>query len=439
MCKVSIVIPVFNAEKYIEKALKSLIDQSYGDFEILCVDDGSTDRSLYILREYESRDDRIHVFENHVKSTGAALARNMGLDKAVGKYLLFLDADDWFEPDLLKKTVERAEKTCAQIVIYDLWKYDEKTGKIEKNTLNYFNTKLIPDKMVFSYKDVQDRQLFYIKNGVAWNMLVQKEFVEKRQIRFFPALYDDDVFTYECLACAERISAVKEKLITYRVNVHTSQSSSRTKFPLDGIKVYNYLKERLILQGVYAEIKRTFRNRAISDCRVFLLDMQDFTAFEQLFNSLKNGGLEGFDFRPDTPKEEFLFLYQYEFAKAIMTYDSAGDYALSLFRIESDDQYQYKSPFIFPADKVNKSDKIILYGAGNMGMSYFIQCVSRQLCDVAAWVDRNSKEKKMPVQPVEIISSVEYDKILIAINNLEVKASVKEELLKMGIPEEQIL
>ena len=100
--KISVIIPVYNVEKYLRECLESILNQTFQDFEIICVDDGSTDRSLDILQEYKRKDDRFVILQQ--RHAGAGAARNHGLKLAEGKYIQFLDSDDYFEPTLLEPT-----------------------------------------------------------------------------------------------------------------------------------------------------------------------------------------------------------------------------------------------------------------------------------------------------------------------------------------------
>ncbi len=109
----TIVVPVYNVEAYIEKTLYSLCNQTYSNLEILLIDDGSSDRSLAICREWEKRDDRIRVFTQ--SNSGVSVTRNRGIALATGKYLMFMDADDWIEPDMLKTLHDLAEKYDADV------------------------------------------------------------------------------------------------------------------------------------------------------------------------------------------------------------------------------------------------------------------------------------------------------------------------------------
>ena len=115
MAKVSVINPVFNVEPYLKQCMDSVVGQTLKDIEIICVDDGSTDGSLDILKEYATEDSRIQIIEQ--KNAGAGAARNNGMRHATGKYLSFLDSDDFFEPRMLEKAYDLAEKDQADFVI----------------------------------------------------------------------------------------------------------------------------------------------------------------------------------------------------------------------------------------------------------------------------------------------------------------------------------
>ena len=113
---VSIVMPVYNCEKYLQESIESVLSQSYQNWELLVVDDGSRDRSLSIIESYVKKDSRVRLFQNNSNVHGPGIARNYGMEQIRGKYTYFIDADDWIEKDLLHDTVTLAEKTGADIV-----------------------------------------------------------------------------------------------------------------------------------------------------------------------------------------------------------------------------------------------------------------------------------------------------------------------------------
>ena len=123
---ISVVVPVYNTSRFLRQCVDSLINQTWKDVEFILVDDGSTDDSLEILKEYQKRDARIKVLEQ--KNLHAGVARNNGMKQATGKYIIFLDSDDFFEPDLLKSALLCAQKNRAEIVIFGYNKFDMQTG-----------------------------------------------------------------------------------------------------------------------------------------------------------------------------------------------------------------------------------------------------------------------------------------------------------------------
>lgn len=121
--KISVIIPVYNAALFLSQCLDSVLHQTYKDLEILCVDDGSTDRSREILKQYEASDHRIKVFFQ--ENLGASMARNLALRQATGDYLMFVDSDDWLEPDTCQIAIETAKQTHADVV---MWTYIREYG-----------------------------------------------------------------------------------------------------------------------------------------------------------------------------------------------------------------------------------------------------------------------------------------------------------------------
>lgn len=139
---VSVIMPVYNAEKYLSEAIESVISQSYSNWELLIVDDGSNDNSISIIESYAKKDSRIRIYTNDSGEHGSGIARNYGMKRISGKYTYFMDADDWIEKDLLQDTVALAEKTGADIVPFGL--VIEDNGKKIRKSLNprgYFEFK----------------------------------------------------------------------------------------------------------------------------------------------------------------------------------------------------------------------------------------------------------------------------------------------------------
>ncbi|MCH4207889.1 MAG: glycosyltransferase, partial [Solobacterium sp.] len=129
MPEVSVVVPVYNVEDYLAKCIESILNQTFKDFELILVNDGSTDHSLDVIRKYEQLDERIKVVNK--PNGGLSDARNAGMAIARGVYIDFVDSDDSIEPDLLKECMEKFHETDADMVIFDVYQYYQKTNTRE--------------------------------------------------------------------------------------------------------------------------------------------------------------------------------------------------------------------------------------------------------------------------------------------------------------------
>lgn len=291
---VSVILPVYNVEDYLEQCLDSICQQTLNDIEILCIDDGSTDDSRAILQKYACKDSRIHLILQNNKGAGAA--RNVGLTVAKGKYLSFLDADDFFEKDFLNLLYQKAEKTEADIVVCSAFEYDskEKTAKKMSHSLKVTN---LPDKDIFSYKDMPD-YIFNSFQNWAWNKLFRTEFVQKHNIKFQEIMRTNDLFfTCKALVMAERISIVADTLIYYRVNHGGNCQTTNNRAPLDFYKAFYKLKSELQNQNLYESVKKSYLNWALEGCMYNLKSLRKsksrigVTCFLER-EGIKNLGLE---------------------------------------------------------------------------------------------------------------------------------------------------
>ena len=187
---VSVIMPVYNVEAYVGKAIESLQSQKYSDWELWAVDDGSPDRSGKILDEFAIRDNRIHVI--HQKNGGAPSARNAAIPMAQGKYLYFMDADDWAEPDMLADMVSLAEDNAAELVIagffIDTYYSDtEKFTQIQRQPSQIFMTQ--QEFRENAYR-LFDQNLLYSP----WNKLYLASYIQEKKIEFPMTFWDDFPF-----------------------------------------------------------------------------------------------------------------------------------------------------------------------------------------------------------------------------------------------------
>ena len=168
---VSIVMPVFNAEAYLEESLHSVTGQTYKNLEIICVNDGSTDGSRDLLQKIGQKDSRIRILNQDNK--GAGEARNHGMDEATGEYIYFFDADDLLRKKAIQTMVEAAGKHDADIVLFGYYKFtDSKKMRVD------FSPKTLKVRLnkAISPKDISDR-LFQADHGMPWNKLYKVLFI----------------------------------------------------------------------------------------------------------------------------------------------------------------------------------------------------------------------------------------------------------------------
>lgn len=257
--KVSVIIPVYNVENYLKECLDSVINQTLKDIEIICIDDGSTDKSLDILKEYAKKDTRFIVLTQENK--GAAIARNKGLDIARGEYVIFLDSDDFFEKNFLEEMYNCAKQKELDVCICNLYYYDD-VSKSDKKMSWALKKAYIPQKEVFNYKDCPD-YIFNFTNNWAWNKIFKKEFLKKNHIKFQNVQHTNDTyFTCSALLLAQKISVLDKHFIHYRTNRPASLTSQniRELYPLEIIKVIDSIYSEIIQAKAWNSVKKSFLN-----------------------------------------------------------------------------------------------------------------------------------------------------------------------------------
>ena len=212
--KISVVVPVYNASQYLPKCIESILSQSFQDFQLILVNDGSTDDSLDICKKYEKFDDRIIVMSQ--TNGGVSKARNRGLDFAKGEWITFVDADDYFLDDALSTLYERAMQTGTDLVLANALKL--KDGKSSK--LHRLKNEVLPNAIMS------------IKHFALWGYLFNADIIRKQQLRFIDGLaYSEDrIFIYQMARYCKTIAFCNKPVYVYRIN-ETSACSSQ-----DGVR-----------------------------------------------------------------------------------------------------------------------------------------------------------------------------------------------------------
>ncbi|MCB2293951.1 glycosyltransferase [Clostridium algoriphilum] len=251
--KVSLIIPVYNVEDYIEKCLRSVLSQTLKDIEIIIVNDGSTDQSMKIVGSFEDEHSNIHIINK--KNGGLSSARNRGLKVASGKYVAFIDSDDYIDETMLQQLYNSAEANNLDIVSCDLTKVDL-SGKvlgIEKNTLKYDHT--------YDKHEVIGEYLLNNIPSYAWNKLYKKELFDKYEITYPEGrLYEDIKPTFELLSKAVKVGFIDKPLYFYvqRGGAITKVPSFKAGF--DIIKTIDDIKSSLEESKLYYKYEEVFQN-----------------------------------------------------------------------------------------------------------------------------------------------------------------------------------
>lgn len=287
--KVSVIMPFHNGEEYLSETMAAILNQTLKEIEIICVDDESTDRTVMLLQEYEKKDGRITVLQQ--KKANAGAARNLGRQKACGEYLLFLDSDDLFEPDMLEKMYAACKESQADVCVCNADQYDTlKKEYIEKP--QYLRKKVLPEQIPFSRETI-GKYILYFTTSVPWNKMVRRAFIDERKISFQDiARANDQYFSIMVLLLAGKITVVDEKLVHYRIKQKENLTTRFSETPLCAYEAMLTVKNTLESMDLLKEpdIRCAFDNKIVN-LMVYSLNIQNTAdGYRELYETLKNGG-----------------------------------------------------------------------------------------------------------------------------------------------------
>ncbi len=378
---VSIIVPAYNAEDYLEECLNSIVDQTYKKLEIIVVDDGSTDRSTEICDEYSIRDSRVRVL--HQKNAGVAAARREGVLYAQGNYICFADADD----KMGNRMIEELVKNIGQCDLITSGHYCEnKDGNLaeEMDAIEegIYDTEKSMRYLVSNMLSFENRFEYGILPYL-WNKMFRTKILKDIIKDMNSALtYAEDVellFQY-ILRC----NSVRITHKCYYYYCYRGESLSRSinkKYMCD-------------LYQIYVELEKAFSGHPLE--RVLMHQLQ-------LFVTIRIYAITGY---MDFPSNTQVIHYA------------------------------------FPFPELEKDSKIILYGAGKAGIDYYRQIYRRRLAELILWVDKGWREYQNDYTPVyapEEIKNYMYDYIIIAVTKKGLADEIRRELIQKGVAEEKIL
>lgn len=337
--KVSVVIPVYNSEKYLKKCLNSVINQTLRETEIICVDDGSTDSSAEILNEFAQKDSRFVILKQ--ANLFAGVARNNGLKAAHGKYIVFWDADDYFEPDALRIMYVQCEKENADICLCAAASFDSDNEKKAVDE-SFLKRRFLPKEKVFSSK-THPQYIFNIASNVPWQRMFLTSFIREKGIEFQNLRQANDTyFVMAAMYYAQRITYTEKPLVNYRVNNKTSITGRASASPLCAYESFAAVYELLKAENCCDEIWQSFYNKLVPGLIRGILLQTTESGIHSVYNKIKNEGISYFGIDKHIAQEYYYFQNEYDDLMFILNH-SVCEYLLYKYQKENREKLFYKS------------------------------------------------------------------------------------------------
>lgn len=319
---ISIVIPVYNVETYLKRCLNSIVEQNFpkDKFEVICVDDGSTDSSPQILNEFETQYENVKVFKVEKEagtSKGPGEARNTGLINAKGKYLLFIDADDFIMPNTLDILYNYAEENNSDVVVFDFYKGS--AGSVRPTIHSFTNVSKKYGNTQFN-AEIAEKFVYRCLPVAPWGKLYLRELI--KDFRYIKDIYYQDVPFWDLVFLnAKRINYLPYPLYFYDATRDTNITSAKNQKVFDVFKSFGASRENLKKYGYYEKYKYILYAHATCNFYKHLTNVSDDLR-KDFINEIKNFGIEvSFE---DFKKEDFVE-YEYEIFR-LMKYIQANDY-----------------------------------------------------------------------------------------------------------------
>ena len=314
--KISVIMPIYNAGDYLRRALSDVLSQTIKEIEIICIDDGSTDGSLAIIKEMQESDERIRIVTEN--NAGPSIARNKGIVRARGEFIIFLDADDFFESTLLESLYNIATRDSLDMAVarFDLYNchQDKFVAPMDELHSGIFT----PDAVVS--KNEYPDFILESTTGYVWNKLFRTSFIIEKELSFDPELYvfEDVHFVCTALSLAERVGRVDGTLIHHRVYSEQSRAKLFRKYYTQVPVVYSKIKAHLMHRGMYIPLSKSFLNLSAGRCyKIYNLLWEEGKA--EFFNLLHNTYAAEFGWY-NHEKSDFESMEVYEFVANVGLY-----------------------------------------------------------------------------------------------------------------------
>ncbi|MBQ7944113.1 MAG: glycosyltransferase [Lachnospiraceae bacterium] len=379
MKRIAVIVPIYNAQEYLEECLDSISGQTYQNLEIILVDDGSTDESGKICDGCAERDERVKVI--HQENQGKHIARYKGVAVSDADYIAFVDADDWLDLDAYER-----------IAIYLEHQYDVVMfGKVlEKG----------------------DKGKTYYKSNYHYGEYDRKDI----ELEIFPTMIWNIANNGPGISQSMCDKVIKTEIV--KKVFKDAKGLGRINFAEDSLMVYPMMQE---VDSLYIMEDNLYHYRkTYNEVPEYLYDDSFFEMIYKWYIYLK----ERMDFVPNARQQlEYQYIMLAEQRKHIYGVVTAEE------------------DYFFPFREVASGSKIVLWGAGKIGKTYYRQIKRSQYCEVVAWVDKNNKlYKDLPVQSTDVVNvDLEFDYIVIAIYSEYEKENVVSILVDRGIALDKVV
>ncbi|MBR4981582.1 MAG: glycosyltransferase [Lachnospiraceae bacterium] len=379
--KVSIIVPVYNVEVYLKECLESILIQSYDNYEIICVNDASTDNSSLILEQYVEKDERIRVLNNQI-NRGLSYSRNRGISEAKGEYIMFVDSDDMIKENAVESLIDiLKEKKFPQIIYYDMeirnegsWA-KEQVGK-KKNSFNYNNNVYVGLELYEKFNNDADVIV------EACRQLINKNFLVENNISFYEGIYHEDVlFSFQCAMIASEVVYYQKEIYIYRRRDNSIMAVMNYRrvqsYYIVFIELWNYWKSGEWTEG----INKLFEKYLKEVYKLFIKGIKYYP----------NQGLQHFGNSAD--------VFMYDILK------SGINSVMEYVNLKAEDIV-----------KIKKASQVMVYGAGNIG-GEVVQFLQNQNIKVEKIIvtSRKSNAEMVLGIPVVQLEDVDFDEEVLVI------------------------
>ncbi len=410
--KVSVIIPVYNVEKYLADCLDSVVNQTLEEIEIICVNDGSTDSSASILERYSCEYNNITVIEQ--ENQGLSCARNAGFLHASGEYIYFLDSDDRITANAMEEMYNLAHKDDLDVLyidgsaIYENEKLKERFPQYETAYRRNSSYDAITSGWeLFSHM---------VENGEycvsASLQFIKREYLKRINLKFYPGiLHEDNLFNFCCMLQAEKVRHVNTAYFHRIVREDSIMTSEKKYSNFHGIYI------------TYTEMLKYIEDNSTKYKKKYLKSI--YRVIDSIMRTMRNMYVYNLSDEEKGNISEFLPTAQYR-VETLLGKNQVYTNTL------------YPCPFYL----LPPQSRIVLYGAGNIGKRYYQQFKEGKYAEIVKWVDKQFytlREEGLPVDNVESIGDVDYDYVFISIADEKIASEIISNLKQMGVSDQRII